>query len=224
MADEPNILGADGKVKQSTLAAGTSESLEVKVLDAGGDLVLSGATSEAVQSALNGFAARGSKIITPVSQVGRRWVAACTTPPVASDLDSTQTLNLVDAVRTFDTDGKRMLSGPTASIVELALKRCVNMGCEVLSPVTRSGAIWLATCTIPEDAAESGTRTSEQGAPPDVNDGCRVESFGLKRIIYGPSKLIVQHRVEQMKRNGAQVVGEVEQEGDQWVAICDTGG
>lgn len=224
MADEANILGADGKVRQSSHAVGTGAESEVKVLDAGGDLVLSGATREAVQCALEGFAARGAKIITPVSQVGRRWVAACSAPPEASDLDSTQTLNLVDAVRTSDGGGRRMLSGPTESMVELALQRCVDMGCEVLSPVTRSGAIWLATCTIPADASISGARADDEAAPAELDDGCRVESLGLKRIIYGPSMLIVRHRVEQMKRSGAHVVGEVEQEGDEWVAICDIGG
>lgn len=103
-----------------------------------------------------------------------------------------------------------MLSGPTSSIVEVARQRFVAMGCEVLSPVTRSGALWLDTCTIPFDEERLGTDTGEQEAPAELNDGCRVESFGLKRVIYGPSRRIVQRHVVQMKRSGARVVGEAE--------------
>lgn len=138
---------------------------DVKVFDAGGTLVLSGDTSAAIESALGGFVRRGAKIVTPVSLVGRNWVAACTEPPKSSSLDTTQTLHLSD------------LAGAIAA-----------------------------------------------SRPEDPNDGCRIEEFGLKRIVYGPSRQMVQLRVAHLKQFGAELVGEIEEENGEWVAVCDAGG
>ena len=69
---------------------------EVKRLDAGGDILISGETREEVDAALKDLVSRGADVVTPLSLVGRSWVAACTQPTNASELDRTSTLDLRD--------------------------------------------------------------------------------------------------------------------------------
>lgn len=151
---------------------------EVKLLDAGGTLILSSSNEQAIETALRGFVRRGSKVVTPVGQVGRQWVAACTVPPRASGVDTTQTLRLSDIVA--------------------------------------------ATAAPPADAPFDAAPSAAPTAAPEIDDGCRVVSFGFKSIVYGPSLPIVQLRVARMQQSGAQLEGDIEQEDAEWVAVCDT--
>jgi hypothetical protein len=48
--------------------------------------------------------------------------------------------------------------------------------------------------------------------------------MGFKRLIRGPSEKHVKLRIEHLKRFGANLVGEIELDGDSWVAVVDTGG
>ena len=155
---------------------------EVKLLDAGGHLILSSASESAIEASLAGFVRRGARVVTPVGQVGRQWVAACTVPPRASGVDTTQTLRLSDLAA-----ASASAEGPSAAAPE------------------------------PESAPEPAAK-----APLVPDDGCRVVTFGYKSIVYGPSQLLVQHRVALMQRQGAELVGEIEQEDDEWAAVCDT--
>lgn len=211
-----NILDGDGKVKASTFSSDSN----VKILDAGGDLLLSGTTSDAVEACLNTFLRRGSKLITSVGLVGKTWVAACTVPPKETGIDTTQTLNLSDVVKIVDSQGKRMLSGASSAVVETSLHSFVDLGSKVLTALHQVGNSWVAACTIPPDTARfAAGMGTEEG-----DDGCRVEEFGFKRIIYGSSQLAVQLRVEKMKSSGAEIIGDVEQDGQEWTAVCDIGG
>ena len=66
----------------------------VKRLDAGGDILLSGETREEVDAALKELVGRGADVITPLSQVGKTWVAACTQPLQPKEVDRTSSLDL----------------------------------------------------------------------------------------------------------------------------------
>ena len=55
-------------------------------------------------------------------------------------------------------------------------------------------------------------------------DECSVETFGFKCIVTGPTRLAVELRVEEIVRGGASLVGVIEQDGEVWVAVCDSGG
>jgi hypothetical protein len=70
---------------------------EVKRLDLGGDILLSGETREDVDAVLQDLLRRGAKIVTPLTQVGKTWVAACTQPPKIHESDRTSTLNMREA-------------------------------------------------------------------------------------------------------------------------------
>lgn len=135
----------------------------LKVLDAGDRLLLSGASAEEVQQALDRQVERGAQVVTPPCQVGRSWTAACTVPPSAGAADDTTTLSL-------------------AQITQAAEKPRY-----------------------------------------DTNDGCRIEEMGLKRMVFGPSRAAVERRLEYLQQFGAQLLGEIEQIGEEWVAVLDMG-
>lgn len=137
---------------------------EVKALDAGDRILLSGAQAADVESALQSYLERGAKVISRPTQVGKSWIAACTIPPRTMTLEDSQALHLAEA--------------------------------------SASGA----------------------GKAAEPEDGCRVEELGFKRIVYGPSLVAVQRRVEEMKHFGAELIGEIEEVEGEWVAVCDFGG
>ena len=137
---------------------------EVKRLDAGGDIMISGPTSGDVQDALDELVARGARVITPLSRVGQAWVAACSAP-TREDIDRSTTLDL-----------------------------------------SRIQALQRARERHPEAAL------------------CKVEEFGLKRIVTGPSYDAVQARLDELVGEGAVLVTAPEEDYGAWIGVCDTGG
>jgi hypothetical protein len=141
--------------------------MAVKILDAGGKLVLSSEQRGEVEAELARQVARGAKPVAGLQQVGAQWVAACTLPSRGGEVDATSTLQLADVARS---DAK---------------------------PVN------------PE---------------PEFDDDCRVEEFGFKCIVTGPSRRAVELRLEHLKQFGGELVGAIEENSGSWVAVVDTGG
>ncbi len=139
------------------------------------------------------------------------------------------------ALKVLDAGSSLMLTGDTREEVDAALTGYVARGSKVVTQAVAVGNRWTAACTLPASEAEGDSSDDMQlsdyqakaragGSDPEVDDGCTVEELGFKRIVYGPSKRHVLLRVEHMKRFGAELVGEIEQDGARWVAIVDTGG
>jgi len=53
---------------------------QVKVVDAGAQLMLSGPSRALVEAALETLAARGAQVLSPPAQLGSRWIATCGKP------------------------------------------------------------------------------------------------------------------------------------------------
>jgi len=141
--------------------------MSVKILDAGGKLVLTGEVRAEVEAALADQIKRGATSVATIQLVGNTWIGACTLPIQHSPADTTSTLSL-------------------AEITEYAKGR-----------------------VTPE---------------PEFSDGCRVEEMGFKMIVTGPSRTAVEQRLTHLKQFGGELVGAVEQDGESWVAVVDTGG
>jgi hypothetical protein len=134
----------------------------VKILDAGAKVLLSGTDAKEVKSVLHDFVRRGAKVVSPLTQLGGKWVAACTFPIQSHPADKTDTLHFAD------------------------LKK-------------------------PQEVSEDG-------------DPCKVEKLGFKRIVTGPTRVLVQLKVADMVQMGASLVGDIEEVDGTWTALCDTGG
>ena len=137
-------------------------------------------------------------------------------------------------VKILDAGDRFVLSGEDSSQVELVLQRYLKRGARQITPVSKVGRSFAAACSIPpktknmdetqtlkfQDVVDAAAAAQAD----DVVDGCRLEEAGFKRIVYGPSLLAVQLRLERMKHFGAEVIGEIEQQGDEWIAVVDVGG
>ena len=132
---------------------------EVKRLDAGGDILISGETPEEVDTVLQDLVARGAKVVTPLSQVGRTWVAACTPPREVHEIDRTSTLDLRDiqaamrkkrpeaALCQVEEAGlKRIITGPTFDAVHARLSELLEAGATLVAPPEESFGSWIAVC------------------------------------------------------------------------------
>lgn len=132
---------------------------EVKKLDAGGDILISGDTSAEVDAVLQDLLARGARIITPLSQVGRSWVAACSPPPEVHAADRTSTLDLREVLKAQrqrrpeaalcqveEAGLKRIVTGPSFDAVHARLAELLEEGATLVSDVEESFGSWIAVC------------------------------------------------------------------------------
>lgn len=113
-----------------------------------------------------------------------------------------------DAARVFDAGPHLIVSAYDRAVVQQALDGLAAKGARVVSPITRVGDKWMASCDHPE------VRASE----------CKVEKLGLTSIVTGPTRQAVATKVEELVERGARLSGEIEQDGGVWTAVCDSGG
>ena len=150
------------------------------------------------------------------------------TPPLP-ELDGNRTPP--QPVKVLDAGDRLLITGGNAEEVQQALDRLVAMGAKVLTALCQVGRSWTAACTLPakaesiDDTGSLSLAEVKKAAAGkhgyDADDGCRVEELGFKRMVFGPSRLAVQRRFEHMKQFGAQLVGEIEQIDEEWVAVLD---
>jgi hypothetical protein len=129
----------------------------VKILDAGARVLLSGTNAEEVKSVLHDYVRRGAKVVSPLTQLGGKWVAACTFPIQSHPADKTDTLYLADLAEPqpveVSEDGdpckvenlgfKRIVTGPTKALVQL---RVADMGATLIGDIEEVDGTWTAVC------------------------------------------------------------------------------
>ena len=133
--------------------------MSIKRLDTGGDIMLSGESRDEVDEALQDLVARGAKVITPLSLVGRSWVAACTQPPEVHEADRTSTLDLREIqaaqrqrrpeaalCRVEEMGLKRVITGPSRDAVHARLAELLEEGATLVSDVQEDYGSWIAVC------------------------------------------------------------------------------
>jgi class 3 adenylate cyclase len=113
-----------------------------------------------------------------------------------------------DAASVFDAGPHLIISAYERAVVQKALDELAAKGARVVSPITRVGDKWMASCEHPD------VRASE----------CKVEIFGLTSVVTGPTRQAVMTKVQELIERGARLTGEVEQDGGVWTAVCDSGG
>jgi predicted enzyme related to lactoylglutathione lyase len=134
---------------------------EVKLLDAGGDILLSSEDREAVDAALQDLLGRGAKVISPLTPVGHRWIAVCTTPPKVHAADRTSTFDLreiraaqrrpgASLCRVEEAGLKRIITGPSRDAVDARLAELLEQGATLVSQPEESFGSWIAVCDTPE--------------------------------------------------------------------------
>ena len=112
------------------------------------------------------------------------------------------------AAHLFDAGPHMIVSGYDRAKVAHERDKLVAAGARAISPIAQVGEKWMVTCEHPD---------SRPGQ-------CRVETLGFKRIITGPTRMAVADKVSELEQTGDRLVGEIEQYGEEWTAVCDTGG
>jgi len=110
------------------------ERTPAQVFDVGTHHIVSGYSRDGVNEAVEKLAAKGGKLISPLSQVGRKWLASVTNPLLA-----------VEA--TVEEVGfKRVITGPTREAVQLKLEDLMERGSTLLQAPELAEGVWTAVC------------------------------------------------------------------------------
>ena len=136
---------------------------------------------------------------------GSEWAAAVGLPTQA-DKDAAAAPDRPALV--FSAGTHYIVSGPTQLSVLTALEELAKTGSKVLSPISKVGNKWIATCDHPADAG----------------NGCKVEELGLMRIVTGPTREAVSEKVHELVNSGARLVHDLEPARGVWTAVCEVSG
>jgi class 3 adenylate cyclase len=105
-----------------------------KVLDAGTNLMVSGASHASVMSALERLIKDGSTVITPATLIGNRWIASCTRPGVSSQ------------VKVEEFGLTRVITGENRDAVNDKAQEFVAFGGKLIRPLELVDGVWTAVC------------------------------------------------------------------------------
>jgi hypothetical protein len=104
----------------------------------------------------------------------------------------------------FNAGAHYIISGRSQLSVLTALEDLAQKGSKVLSPISKVGTKWIATCDL----------------PPPV-DQCKVEELGFMRIVTGPTQEAVSEKLAELIQRGARLVHDVDHAHGIWTAVCE---
>ena len=104
-----------------------------QVFDAGTHYMISGYSEESVRHAMEGLIARGCKLKSPPTLVGRKWIASVDNPKAAG--------------ATVEEFGfKRIVTGPTRESVDVAVNDLKEKGAVLVQAPELVDGVWTAVC------------------------------------------------------------------------------
>ena len=107
-----------------------------KVLDAGANLMISGASRASVQAAVDQLLKEGATLVTAATLVSNRWIAACTRPGAAGEV-SVEVFGLT-----------RVVTGRSREAVSDKAAELVAFGGSVVRPAELVDGVWTAVCEV----------------------------------------------------------------------------
>jgi hypothetical protein len=188
---------------------------QVKVVDAGAQLIVSGPSRAVVDAAVEALVAQGVRVVSAAAQLGSRWVATCAKPEPAEgtagvagqDFQLTTDEALLRRVKISDAGEHLMITAAEKNAVAAALEALARRGQRVLAPPAPMGNSWVAAC----EKAEA------------IANRCTVERMGFQVVVRGPGRAAVEAKVSDLVGRGAKLEGSIEHVGGEWVAVCDAG-
>lgn len=105
-----------------------------QVFDAGTHFIVSARSQAKVQDAVKKLAAEGCQLLSPMAQVGSKWVASVGNPR----------LTVQAKVETFGF--KRVITGPTIEAVRLKLQDLLERGATLVQDAELADGVWTAVC------------------------------------------------------------------------------
>ena len=108
-----------------------------KVIDAGQNLMISGSSRGSVKEALDRLLAQGATVISPITVVGSKWIAACTHPGAPSNAIKVEEFGLT-----------RIVSGQDHLAVADKVADIVAMGGKLRGDIEQIDGVWTAVCDV----------------------------------------------------------------------------
>src|SRR6476646_10656019 len=105
-----------------------------QLFDAGTHFIVSARSQAKLQDAVKKLAAEGSQLLSPMAQVGSKWVASVGNPR----------LTVQAKVETFGF--KRVITGPTVEAVRLKLHDLLERGAVLVQDAELADGVWTAVC------------------------------------------------------------------------------
>jgi class 3 adenylate cyclase len=105
-----------------------------QVFDAGTHFIVSAHSQGRVREAVKKLAGQGCKLISPMTQVGSKWVASVDNPKLA--------VQATVAALGF----KRVITGPTLEAVQLKLQDLLERGAILVQEAELADGVWTAVC------------------------------------------------------------------------------
>jgi len=140
--DEPPELVVSGIYRApeepgDAAAAQPSAYEPAKVTDAGQNLMVSGSSRGSVKEALDRLLAQGATVISPITVVGSKWIAACTHPGAPSS-----------AVKVEEFGLTRIVSGYDHLAVADKVADIVALGGKLRGDIEQIDGVWTAVCDV----------------------------------------------------------------------------
>ena len=131
-----DLTPAKPSARERRPAAGIPDE-PARVFDAGTNLIVSGYSKASVEKAIAELGA--VKLLSPVSQVGDKWVATCEHPEVA-----------VSACQVEQLGYTRIVTGPSHAAVSAKVEELKVSGALLIGDIESIGGRWTAVCEIGE--------------------------------------------------------------------------
>lgn len=107
-----------------------------RVIDAGQNLMISGSSRGSVKEAVDRLLAQGATVISPITAVGAKWIAACTYPEAPSGI-KVEELGLT-----------RIISGRNQLAVADKVAQIVALGGKLRGDIELIDGVWTAVCDV----------------------------------------------------------------------------
>jgi hypothetical protein len=105
-----------------------------QVFDAGTHYMVSGYSEESVREAVHKLTAAGGKLIAPLSQMGRKWLASVSNPRLEIE------------ARVEEMGFTRVITGPTKEAVQLKVEDLLERGSTLVQAPELNDGVWTAVC------------------------------------------------------------------------------
>jgi len=138
--DEPPELVVSGVYRAPEAAdeetAPASAHEPAKLIDAGQNMMISGSSRGSVKEALDRLLAQGATVISPISVVGSKWIAACTYPEAPS------------GIKIEEFGLTRIVSGQNHLAVADKVAEIVSLGGKLRGDIEQIDGVWTAVCDV----------------------------------------------------------------------------
>jgi len=129
------VQEAQARLRTERRAVAPPESnAPARLFDAGTHYIISGHSQASVQDAVKKLASQGRRLVSPIAQVGSKWIASVDNPRLAVQ------------ARVEALGFKRVITAPTLEAVQLKVQDLLELGATLVQDAELADGVWTAVC------------------------------------------------------------------------------